>query len=618
MENTYSRHEQEFLAELRKEFPQYLEGSNAEITNEIETAQSNSRLGTVGKYVLGGLSLLGLAVAGAAKDMAPSLDDAIVYHADHVSEDNTQLVPYSGVAQENPVTDGQNIVFEEDGKIVTVDTTDNSIVRSQNQIAGLNNLQINNGSVSFQTADGIFAYDGQGFLNTVETGYSGNHHSDGESILREGSNGGVVREDIISGDEQVIYENGSVSNLRVDGDMNMFSVNEVVNNNTLERLMLVDSNDVANATEIHNGPVKFAEMSGDRIYVGVENPFDNETVNIWTYDLNGNFAGPVINSVAPNTFDIDQGTMVAIEGNQVWAYDLNDFQNTQVLADSNATKTDIDIEGRLVTWVENGTQVAYVTIPEETVGNQTNETTLEDLMAELNNTRDQLSAVSDQLNSSEANDTAYQAEVNQLNGQISDLQTEINGLDSNASDYQTEVNRLNGQISNLTGEISDLEGVNEGAVDYATRMTEQRDENATRVGELEEALEDSEESKIAMLGIGLMAGALGGAAFVNSRNKDRNVVSSVEVPPALNPPEDLLPGTDPIWGSDNVEETTLGDFMGDSITTSGTVLGGEKFYTRNTLQNKSKAELERIAADRGIDTTELTKSDIISRLPTSD
>ena len=206
----------------------------------------------------------------------------------------------------------------------------------------------------------------------------------------------------------------------------------------------------------------------------------------------------------------------------------------------------------------------------------------------------------------------------QLNGQISDLQTEINGLDSNASDYQTEVNRLNGQISNLTGEISDLEGVNEGAVDYATRMTEQRDENATRVGELEEALEDSEESKIAMLGIGLMAGALGGAAFVNSRNKDRNVVSSVEVPPALNPPEDLLPGTDPIWGSDNVEETTLGDFMGDSITTSGTVLGGEKFYTRNTLQNKSKAELERIAADRGIDTTELTKSDIISRLPTSD
>ena len=121
-----------------------------------------------------------------------------------------------------------------------------------------------------------------------------------------------------------------------------------------------------------------------------------------------------------------------------------------------------------------------------------------------------------------------------------------------------------------------------------------------------------------MLGIGLMAGALGGAAFVNSRNKDRNVVSSVEVPPALNPPEDLLPGTDPIWGSDNVEETTLGDFMGDSITTSGTVLGGEKFYTRNTLQNKSKAELERIAADRGIDTTELTKSDIISRLPTSD
>jgi len=501
MENTYSRHEQEFLAELRREFPQYLEGSNAEITNEIETVQSNSRLGTVGKYVLGGLSLLGLAVAGAAKDMAPSLDDAIVYHAD--AEDNTQLVPYSGLTHENPVTDGQNIVLTEDGRIVTVDTTDNSITRSQNQIAGLNNLQINNGTISFQTENSILAYDGQGFLNTIETGYSGNHHSDGEHILREGSNGGVVREDISSGAEQVLYENGSVSNLRVDGDLNLFSVNEVVDNNTLERLMLVDSNDAANATEIHNGPVKFAEMSGNKIYVGIENPNDNETVNIFTYDVNGNFAGPVINNVAPNTFDIDQGTMVAVEGNQtIYATNIA-TGDTQVIADSNATKTNIDIEGKLVTWVENGTQVAYVTIPEETVGNETNETTLEDLMAELNATRDQLSSVNDQLNASEANDTAYQAEVNQLTGEISDLQTEINGLDSNASDYQTEINRLNGDISNLTENVSD----------YSAQLTAaqtQRDENATRVGELEEALEVAEGDSTTSAVVGMIIGGAAG------------------------------------------------------------------------------------------------------------
>lgn len=521
MENTYSRHEQEFLAELRREFPQYLEGSNAEITNEIETVQSNSRFGTVGKYVLGGLSLLGLAVAGAAKDMAPSLDDAIVYHTDHVTEeDNTQFVPYGGVVQENPVTDGQNIVLEEDGRIVTFDTTDNSFTRTQNQIAGLNNLQINNGSISFQTADAILTYDAQGFLNVVENGYAGDHHSDGESILREGSNGGVVREDITSGAEQVIYENGSVSNLRVDGDMNMFVANEIVDNNTLERLMLVDSNDVANATEIHNGPVKFAEMSGDRIYVGIENPSDNETVNIWTYDLNGNVAGPVINSVAPNTFDIDQGRMVTVENNQtIYSTDIA-TGDTQVLADSNATKTDIDIEGRLVTWVENGTQVAYVTIPEETTENQTNETTLEDLMAEL-------SDLNARLNASEANDTAYQAEVNQLNGQISDLQTEINGLDSNASDYQTEVNRLNGELSNLTGQISGLEDANEDALDYATRMTEQRDENATRVGELEEKLENSGDDGTSLL-VGVIAGAAVGAIAMDARNKKKDEVRDEE------------------------------------------------------------------------------------------
>ena len=581
MKNIYSRHEQEFLAELRKEFPQYLEGSNAEITDEIETVQSNSRFGTVVKYILGGLSLLGLAIAGAAKDMAPSLDDAIVYYTDHVTEeDNTQFVPYSGVVQENPVTDGQNIVLEEDGRIVTLDTTDNSFTRSPNQISDLNNLQINNGSISFQTTDAILAYDAQGFLKVVESGYSGSHHSDGESILREGSNSGVVREDIASGAEQIIYENGSASNLRVDGDMNMFVVNEVVNNNTLERLLLVDSNDVANATEIHNGPVKFAEMSGDRIYVGVENPNDNETVNIWTYDLNGNAVGSVINGVAPNTFDIDQGTMVAVENNQtIVAYDLNDFQNTQVIADSNVTKTDIDIEGRLVIWVENGTQVAYVTIPSaETNGNETNDTTLEDLMAELNNTRDQLSAISDQLNASEANDTTYQTEINRLNGEISNLTAEINGLEGNSTDYQTEINRLNGEISNLTAEInglegtsteqqaeinayqstienltmdlselnaeiSDLEDANKGTADYANQMTIQRDENATRVGELEEALDNAEDNDSDSLGLItgiLIGGAVGGIIGTRLASKPE-VDYGMEILQAPEIPENLQP-----------------------------------------------------------------------------
>ncbi len=498
--DTYNKHEEAMLADMHATFPEYLENSNTEITNEIETVQSNSRFGTVGKYVLGGLSLLGLAVAGAAKDMAPSLDDAIVYHTDHA--DNTQLVPYAGVTQEDPVTDGQNIVLNENGRIVTVDTEDNSITRSQNAISGLDNLQINNGTISFQTADKIFAYDREGFLNIVEDGYVGSHHSDGEHILREGSNGGVVREDISSGAEQVLYENGSVSNLRVDGNLNLFSVNEVVDNNTLERLMLVDSNDAANATELHNGPVKFAELSGDKIYVGIENPNDNATVNIFTYDVNGNLVGSVINNVSPNTFDIDQGTMVAVEGNQtIYATNIA-TGDTQVIADSNATKTNIDIEGNVVTWVENGTQVAYVTIPEETVGNETNETTLEDLMAELNATRDQLSSVNDQLNASEANDTAYQAEVNQLTGEISDLQTEINGLDSNASDYQTEINRLNGDISNLTENVSD----------YSAQLTAaqtQRDENATRVGELEEALDSAEGTSTMSAFVGI---ALGGAA----------------------------------------------------------------------------------------------------------
>ena len=464
--------------------------------------------------VIAGIGLLTGAYAGLIDDAKHLADNPIVYHTDHT--DNTQLVPYSGITQENPVTDGRNIVLNENGRIVTVDTTDNSFTRSQNPISGLNELQINNGTVSFQTADKIFTYDSQGFLTLVEAGYTGAHHSDGESILREGSNGGVVREDINSGAEQVIYENGSVSNLRVEGNLNMFVTNEVVDNNSLEKLMLVDSNDVANATEIYNGPVKFAEMSGDRIYVGVENPFDTESVNIHIYDLNGNVAGPMMEDFVQNTFDIDNGRMVLIGGNEVYAIDLSNGDAT-LLADSNATKTDIDIEGDVVTWVENGTRVAYVTIPEETIGNETNETTLEDLMAELNNTRDQLSTVSDQLNASEANDTAYQAEVNQLNGQISDLQTEINGLDSNASDYQTEINRLNGDVSNLTGEVSELTDANSDAVDYSNRMAAQRDENTTRVGELEAALETAEGTANMAAFVGLAAGGAVGATIATKR-----------------------------------------------------------------------------------------------------
>ena len=211
--------------------------------------------------------------------------------------------------------------------------------------------------------------------------------------------------------------------------------------------------------------------------------------------------------------------MVTVEGNQtIHATDIS-TGDSKVIADSNATKTDIDIEGKVVTWVENGTQVAYVTIPEETVGNETNETTLEDIMAELNATRDQLSTVNDQLNASESNDTAYQAEVNQLTGEISDLQTELSGFEGDVSDYIAETARLSGEVSNLTEDVSE----------YSAQLTAaqtQRDENSTRVGELETELETvldkSDDSEIAMLSIGLMAGAAGGAIFVDSRNKKKD------------------------------------------------------------------------------------------------
>ena len=716
------------------------------------------------------------------------IDDTQHYLTDNpIVMESVQTVPDSGHNIDTPITDGTNIVFEENGKVATVNTTDGSITRSVSQINGLDDARIDNGSTSFKMINGqtylLLAKDSDGFLRTVESDASGSvptwynvsQASDGENLLRAGNNGGVVLENIASGNETTIYSNGSVSNLKIDGDLNLFVANETAGNTTLERLMLVDSNDVANATVIHNGAIKFAEMSNGSIHVGVENQQNAQTVDLYTFDQNGTQVGSPIVGLTPNTFDVDDGNMVKIENNgTVYAVDVATGNQTE-LTNTSVSKTDLDIEGSIATWVQNGTQVAYVTIPDVINSNATNQSsgpTLEDLMnqlnatnAQLNQTRDQLNAsqanetnylanisnltaeitslqgnatnnsaeiarlngevsnltaevssyisnatnnsaeiarlngeisnrtaeitslqgnatnnsaeiarlngeisnrtaeiasleangtnnsaeiarlngevsnltaevgvyqanetnnsaeiarlngevsnltaevgvyqssaandsaeinrlngeilnktteilgleanevtyvadiarlngdvsnltaeisdyltqlgamtdqrdenatlvgsLEDQLNASEANDTAYQAEVNRLNGEISNLTAEINGLDSNASDYQTEVNRLNGEISNRTAEInayqstienlsqdiSNIETANEDAVDYANGMQSQRDENATRVGELEEALYDAEDDGNAKLGIGLLGGAALGAAI---------------------------------------------------------------------------------------------------------
>ena len=431
--------------------------------------------------------------------------------------DTVQTVPDAGYSIDTPITDGLSIVFEENGKIATVDTSNGSITRTPSQINGLDDARIDNGSTSFKMINGqtylMLAKDSNGFLRTVESDASGavptwynvTQASDGENLLRAGNNGGVVRENIASGNETTIYSNGSVSNLKIDGDLNLFVANETATNGTLERLLLVDSNDLANATVIHNGAVKFAEMSNGSIHVGVENQQNSQTVDLYTFDQNGTQVGSPIVGLTPNTFDVDDGKMVKIENNgTVYAVDVATGNQTE-LTNTSVSKTDLDIEGSIATWVQNGTQVAYVTIPDVITQNTTNQSsgpTLEDLMNQLNATNDQLNQTRDQLNASQANETNYlsnisnltaeiaslqgnatnnSAEISRLNGEISNRTAEILGLEANEVTYVADISRLNGDVSNLTAEISD----------YLTQlgtMTDQRDENATLAGSLEDQL----------------------------------------------------------------------------------------------------------------------------------
>ncbi len=459
--------------------------------------------------------------------------------------DTVQTVPDAGYSIDTPITDGLSIVFEENGKIATVDTSNGSITRTPSQINGLDDARIDNGSTSFKMINGqtylMLAKDSNGFLRTVESDASGavptwynvTQASDGENLLRAGNNGGVVRENIASGNETTIYSNGSVSNLKIDGDLNLFVANETATNGTLERLLLVDSNDLANATVIHNGAVKFAEMSNGSIHVGVENQQNSQTVDLYTFDQNGTQVGSPIVGLTPNTFDVDDGKMVKIENNgTVYAVDVATGNQTE-LTNTSVSKTDLDIEGSIATWVQNGTQVAYVTIPDVITQNTTNQSsgpTLEDLMNQLNATNDQLNQTRDQLNASQANETNYlsnisnltaeiaslqgnatnnSAEISRLNGEVSNLTAEVGIYQANETNNSAEISRLNGEISNRTAEIlgleanevtyvadisrlnGDVSNLTAEISDYLTQlgtMTDQRDENATLAGSLEDQL----------------------------------------------------------------------------------------------------------------------------------
>jgi len=593
------------------------------LNTELQKPSVFSRTATIAGQALKKAALPAMAGIGLLTSAyAGIIDNAQQYLTDNpIIMESVQTVPDAGYSLETPITDGSSIVFEENGKVATVDTSNGSITRTASQINGLDDARIDNGSTSFKMINGqtylMLAKDSNGFLRTVESDASGSvpewynvtQASDGEHLLRAGNNGGVVRENIASGNETNIYSNGSVSNLKIDGDLNLFVANETVTNGTLERLLLVDSNDVANATVIHNGAIKFAEMSNGSIHVGIENQQNSQTVDLYTFDQNGTQVGSPIVGLTPNTFDVDDGKMVKIENNgTVYAVDINTGDQVE-LTDTNVSKSDIDMEGSIATWVQNGTQVAYVTIPDIiNATNQSSGPTLEDLMNQLNATSAQLNQTRDQLNASRANETNYlanisnltaevsalqgnatnnsaeiarlngevsnltaevssyisnaandSAEISRLNGEISNRTSEIAALESNGTNNSAEIARLNGEVSNLTAEVSSyissaendsneidrlngeivnrtaellglqtnessyLENItrlnNEAIVlnaevsDYLTQlndMTTQRDENATRVGELEEALEVAEGDSTTSAVVGMIIGGAAG------------------------------------------------------------------------------------------------------------
>jgi uncharacterized coiled-coil DUF342 family protein len=487
---------------------------------------------------IAGIGLLTGAYANLIDDAQHLADNPIVM-------ESVQTVPDLGYSIDTPITDGSRIVFEENGKVATVDTSDGSITRSASQLNGLEDARIDNGSTSFKMINGqtylLLAKDSNGFLRTVESDASGSEPtwynvtqaSDGEHLLRAGNNGGVVRENISSGNETTIYSNGSVSNLKIDGDLNLFVANETVSNGTLERLLLVDSNDVANATVIHNGAIKFAEMSNGSIHVGVENQQNSQTVDLYTFDQNGTQVGIPIVGLTPNTFDVDDGKMVKIESNgTVYAVDVNTGDQVE-LTNTSVSKADIDMEGSIATWVQNGTQVAYVTIPDVINSNSTNQSsgpTLEEIMNQLNATSAQLNQTRDQLNASQANETNYlanisnltaevtalqgnvtnnSAEIARLNGDVSNLTAEIGVYQSNETNNSAEINRLNSEILNKTTEIlglesnevtyladivrlnGDVSSLTAEVSEYITQLntiTDERDEIATLASSLEDQL----------------------------------------------------------------------------------------------------------------------------------
>ena len=317
----------------------------------VQEIKEPSKFRKFGEYVLGGLAVAGLAMTGAAKDMAgSSLEDSVdSYFAD---ANNAHMIGDSAANQ--TATNGNYVASLEDNRfinIVDIESGNETQITGNHYAVGSMNMDgdvLQYTTLTLQGNEGIYRLN-EINLNTGQTNilkeessvstpdFYTQHDTDGVNNVYV-DNGSVVM------NGETVYDIGNNSLPSVNGDSVAFASEQTENNETTQNVVMV-ANGESNTIYSGDQSVEFVDFMDGQVVYGLENLIDNKTVDL--------HVGDAVRSIPNGMFDADNGNLTWIEqtgnGFEINLYNFETNQTENIYVSINELR-DPQMSGDIVTW----------------------------------------------------------------------------------------------------------------------------------------------------------------------------------------------------------------------------------------------------------------------------
>ncbi|RZD30403.1 MAG: hypothetical protein CXT77_04685 [uncultured DHVE6 group euryarchaeote] len=330
---------------------------NAEISalddkfRNVQEIKETSRFRKFGNYILGGLAVTGLALTGAAKDMAgSSLEDSV----DSLFAGSNDAQMASDFDANQTTTNGDYVISLEDNRLINIVDVESG---SETQIGG-DHYQVGSmtmegdvlqyTTMSLQGNDGIYRLN-EFDMNTGQTAVLKEETSAAEPDFyvnhdTDGVNNVYVDNDAVVVNGETVYTIGNNSMPNIEGDSIAFASEQTENNETTQNVVTIANGEI-NTIYSGNQSVEFVEFLDGNVVYGLENLLDNKTVDL--------HIGDSVREVPNGMFDADNGNLTWIEQTEDgFSINLYNFETDQTenIYVSTAEMRNPQISGDLVTW----------------------------------------------------------------------------------------------------------------------------------------------------------------------------------------------------------------------------------------------------------------------------